>query len=75
MKRALFGAFAVLGATTCAFAQLFTTEDLARRAIERRAIEAVNWGIPAVNTERMYSAMRSAGGEWNQIAIMPKLQN
>jgi hypothetical protein len=28
----------------------------ARRAIERRAIEAVNWGTPAVNTDCMYSA-------------------
>jgi len=52
-----------------------TSEGPARRAIERRAIEAVNWGIPAVNTDRMVSAMKSAGGDWNHIAIMPKLQN
>jgi hypothetical protein len=31
--------------------------DLARRTIERRAVEAVIWGMPAVNFDRMYQAM------------------
>jgi len=53
----------------------YTPSELTERALHRRAVEAVNWGIPAVNTDRMYLAMRSAGGDWNQIAIMPKLQN
>jgi hypothetical protein len=30
-------------------ATVVSSEDLARRAIERRAIEAINWGMPAVN--------------------------
>jgi hypothetical protein len=43
-------------------------EDLACRTIERRAIEAVNWGMPAVNYDRMYQAMvRDAKGAFNQI--------
>ena len=53
----------------------FAPSELTERALHRRAVEAVNWGIPAVNTHRMYLAMKSAGGDWNQIAIMPKLQN
>jgi hypothetical protein len=40
--------------------------------VERRAVEAVNWGIPA---DRMVQALKNAGGDWNQIVIMPKLQN
>jgi len=56
-------------------AQSFSADELEGRTIERRAIEAVNWGMPAVNTERMVQALKSAGGDWNQIVIMPKLQN
>ena len=52
-----------------------SARDLVDRTIARRAIEAINWGIPAVNTDRMVLAMKAAGGDWNQIAFMPKLQN
>ena len=34
-----------------------TPEQLVRNALHRRAIEAVIWGIPAVNTDLMYQAM------------------
>lgn len=34
-------------------------EDLARRAIERRAVEAVNWGMSAVNYDLMLQEMLS----------------
>lgn len=33
------------------------SEDLARRTIERRAVEAVIWGMPAVNTDLMLQEM------------------
>jgi hypothetical protein len=42
-------------------------EDLARRGIERRAVEAAIWGMPAVNFDLLYQAMSQAGGAWNQI--------
>jgi hypothetical protein len=42
-------------------------DELASRAIERRAIEAVNWGMPAVNYDRMVQAMLGAKGAFNQI--------
>src|SRR5277367_1471626 len=58
---------AVFGIATLAQAQTLSTDDLARRAVERRAIEAVIWGMPAVNTELMYQAMLKLGGKPNQI--------
>jgi hypothetical protein len=48
-------------------AQTLSTEDVARRAVERRAVEAVIWGMPAVNTELMFQAMAKLGGKPNQI--------
>ena len=44
-----------------------TSTELAERALYRRAIEAVNWGIPVVNYDRMYQAMVGIGGAFNQI--------
>ena len=45
-----------------------TATELAERTIHRRAIEAVIWGMPAVNTDLMYQAMaRAVKGDWNQI--------
>ena len=48
--------------------------DLAERTLYRRAIEAIIWGMPAVNCDRMYQAMaRQAGGAFNQIAYWSRL--
>lgn len=45
-----------------------------RQAVERRAIEAVNWGMPAVNFDQMYQAMvRDAKGGKNQIVYWSRL--
>ena len=40
----------------------FTAEQLAERTLHRRAIEAVIWGMPAVNAELMFEAMKDAKG-------------
>jgi hypothetical protein len=40
-----------------AAAQQPSPDDLARRMIERRAVEAVIWGMPAVNTDLMLQEM------------------
>jgi hypothetical protein len=48
-------------------AQTLTADDLARRTVERRAVEAVIWGMPAVNFELLYQATVKAGGAWNQV--------
>jgi hypothetical protein len=42
--------------------------DLARRIVEHRAVEAVIWGMPAVNTDLMLQEMLTkTGGRVNQI--------
>ena len=40
----------------------YTPEELAQRTIERRAVEAVIWGMPAVNFELMFQAMVNGQG-------------
>jgi len=46
----------------------FSAEELAERMLHRRAVEAVIWGMAAVNTDLMYQAMaRETKGRWNQI--------
>jgi len=44
-----------------------TAAELSQRMIERRAVEAVIWGMPAVNYDRMSQAARAAGAKPNQI--------
>lgn len=52
----------------------FSPAELAERAIQRRAVEAVMWGMPAVNTDLMYQAMaRETNGGWNQIVYWSRL--
>jgi hypothetical protein len=43
--------------------------EVLERAAHRRAVEAVIWGMPAVNYDRMYQAMvREVKGGFNEIA-------
>jgi hypothetical protein len=61
-------ATAVIDAAPPADEPRFSLEDLERRAIERRAIEALIWGMPAVNTDLMLQEMlRRTKGRVNQI--------
>ncbi len=45
----------------------FSPEKLAERTLHRRAIEAVSWGMPVVNFDRMYQAFVAIRGGPNQI--------
>ena len=55
-------------------AQQFSAEELARRAIERRAVEAVIWGMPAVNYDLMFqAAVRDAKADFNQVIYWSRL--
>ena len=54
-------------------ADVFSGSDLAERTVERRAVETVNWGIPAVNFDRMRQAMVRAGGAFNHIVYWSRL--
>lgn len=46
--------------------------DLARRALERRAVEAVIWGMPAVNYDLMRQEMLKTPGKMNQVIYWGK---
>src|SRR5882672_8290391 len=67
MVRKALAAFALICAAASALAQNLSAEELARRAVERRAVEAVIWGMPAVNAELMFQAVRDAKGDFNQV--------
>lgn len=56
MKTHIIALLGVL-ATGAASAQTYSTADLTKRTIERRAVEAVIWGMPAVNYDLMLQAM------------------
>ena len=49
-------------------AQTLTPDQLAERTIERRAVEAVIWGMPAVNYDLMLQEMLTkTAGKVNQV--------
>ena len=76
MKSALLPALVFFGLS--AQARDFSAEDLARRMTERRAVEAVIWGMPAVNFDLMYQAMirdAKAGAGSNKIVYWSKLSD
>jgi hypothetical protein len=76
--RNIMSAVALLAAVSLATlphakAQDYSPEDLARRAIERRAVEAVNWGMSAVNTDLMRQEMLTkTAGKVNQVIYWGK---
>ena len=55
--------------TPLANTQTISADDLTRRTIERRAVEAVNWGMPAVNYDldpRLgRSVWQACTGDWH----------
>jgi hypothetical protein len=74
MKRLALAALALICGAASGHSQNFTADDLARRTVERRAIEAVVWGMPAVNYDLMYQAMvRETKGTFNQIVYWSRL--
>src|SRR5215470_7717883 len=67
MQRDALAAFALICAAASAHAQNFSAEDLASRAVHRRAVEAVIWGMSAVNTDLMRQEMLTkTSGKVNQ---------
>jgi hypothetical protein len=43
------------------------TATLSRDLFNSRAFETVIWGMPIVNSDRMFQAMKKAGGNYNQL--------
>jgi hypothetical protein len=73
MKRMVFATLAYFCAIAFSQAQNFATDDLARGTIERRAVEAVIWGMPAVNYDLMLQAAINAGAKTNQVVYWSRL--
>jgi hypothetical protein len=69
MNRLLISAVAFAAVISQAsLAQTLTPDQLAQRTIERRAIEAMNWGMSAVNTDLMLQEMLTkTAGKVNQV--------
>ena len=40
---------------------------MTERTLHRRALEAVIWGMPAINAELMFQAMKDANADYNQV--------
>ena len=74
MKRIVLAALGFIAVTVTANAQAPTADDIARRSIERRAVEAAIWGMPAVNYNLMYQEMvtKTKGG-FNQVLYWSRL--
>jgi len=63
------------GVTWAQDAPSFTASELAKRALHRRAVEAVIWGMPAVNYERMLQAAIDNGAKLNQVVYWSRPVN
>jgi hypothetical protein len=76
MRKIISAALGVVCVAVSANAQPFSADDLARRTIERRAVEAAIWGMPLVNTDAMREAyFRDVGAKYNDICYFSTPQN
>ncbi|OXB01842.1 hypothetical protein B0A75_05220 [Flavobacterium oncorhynchi] len=51
----------------------FKPANIKEQILYQRAVEAAVWGMPAVNFQLMYDALAKINGNYNQVAIWPKL--
>jgi len=73
---ALCASAVALSVATPALAETFSPDQLTRRAVERRAVEAAIWGMPLVNTDAMRQAyFRDVGAKYNDICYFSKPQD
>ncbi|WMT71718.1 DUF1254 domain-containing protein [Bradyrhizobium sp. Ash2021] len=76
MTKTVWATLALIVTAISAQAQTFSAQDLARRTIERRAVEAAIWGMPLVNTDAMRQAyFRDVGAKYNDICYFSKPQD
>jgi hypothetical protein len=76
MIRTILAALIFMCSAGLAHTQDISSEELLQRTVERRAVEAVIWGTPAVNFDRMYQAMvhdARAGEGSNKIVYWSRL--
>ena len=68
MNKIALSAVVLIWATLSSQAQNLSPDELARRATERRAVDAVIWGMPAVNYDLMLQEMLTkTPGKVNQV--------
>ncbi|MHC2333592.1 DUF1254 domain-containing protein [Bradyrhizobium sp. USDA 4454] len=76
MRKTILGVLAMVLAATAAQAQTPSPDELAGRNIHRRAVEAMIWAMPAVNTDLMLQAMlTSTKAKVNEIVYWSKPVN
>ena len=73
MKKIAIVGLALICTLALAQGQNLSPEELNRRMIERRAIEAVIWAMPAVNYDLMLQEMLRLGGKPNEIVYWSRL--
>ena len=75
LKTKLINLAVALLLLSAAYAQNKNSDDLTQRAVECRAIDAVIWGMPAVNYERMLQAAMDNGAKLNQVVYWSRPVN
>jgi hypothetical protein len=69
LAAALAGVLTMSGIATQVLAQEIRVDQLDERTVHRRAIEAVVWGMPAVNAQLMFDAAKNCGSDYNQVVF------
>ena len=67
MRRSILATAVLSCAALPALAGTYSPQELAHRAIERRAVEAVIWGMPPVNYDLMLQEALKAGARENEV--------
>src|SRR6478672_4345624 len=76
MKHAIAGAIALMLSAVSAHAQSLSQDELAARQLHRRAVEAMIWAMPIVNTDLMLQTMlTSTKAKVNEIVYWSKPVN
>jgi hypothetical protein len=65
--RMVLAGLLLASATILAGAQTLSPEDIARRTIERRDVEAAIWGMPAVSMAGIRKSLAGIGADYNQV--------
>jgi hypothetical protein len=69
LAAALAGVLTMSGIATHVLAQEIRGDQLDQSTVHRRAIEAVVWGMPAVNAQLMFDAAKNCGASYNQVVF------
>ena len=69
LAAALAGVLTMSGIATQVLAQEIRVDQLDEPTVHRRAIEAVVWGMPAVNAQLMFDAAKNCGSDYNQVVF------